>query len=403
MNLASPFDSATLVIAAVRVVLPWSTWPIVPTFTCGFVRSNFALAMISSLAFHFRNDLFRFRLRYFLVVAELHRIDRAALAHRAQRGGVAEHLRQGHARPDDVRAGPLRHPADLAAAAGEIAHHLAHVLGGRHHLDVHDRLEQHRGRAARRFLHRHRARDLERHLAGVDVVVGAVDQLYLHIHHRIAGEDAVLERLLHPLLHRPDVLPRDRAPDDLVLEDEAGARRPRLEVDDHVAVLAAAPGLPDEPALDVFDALADGLAVGDLGPADVGLHLELALHPVHDDLEVQLAHPGDDRLVRLRVGVHAEGGVLFGELRQGHAELVLVGLGLGLDRDRDHRLGEAHRLEDDRVLGVAQGVTGLGVLEADRGGDVPRAYFLQLFALVGVHLQQPADALLAIFGAVVDV
>jgi len=27
------------------VVLPWSTWPIVPTLTCGFLRSNVALAM----------------------------------------------------------------------------------------------------------------------------------------------------------------------------------------------------------------------------------------------------------------------------------------------------------------------------------------------------------------------
>jgi hypothetical protein len=36
------------VIAAVNVVFPWSTCPIVPTFTCGFVRSNLALAMVSS-------------------------------------------------------------------------------------------------------------------------------------------------------------------------------------------------------------------------------------------------------------------------------------------------------------------------------------------------------------------
>jgi len=33
------------VIAAVKVVLPWSTCPMVPTFTCGFVRSNFSLAI----------------------------------------------------------------------------------------------------------------------------------------------------------------------------------------------------------------------------------------------------------------------------------------------------------------------------------------------------------------------
>jgi hypothetical protein len=31
------------------VVLPWSTWPMVPTFTCGLVRSNFALAMPFSI------------------------------------------------------------------------------------------------------------------------------------------------------------------------------------------------------------------------------------------------------------------------------------------------------------------------------------------------------------------
>ena len=33
----------TLVIAAVKVVLPWSMCPIVPTFTCGLLRSNFSL------------------------------------------------------------------------------------------------------------------------------------------------------------------------------------------------------------------------------------------------------------------------------------------------------------------------------------------------------------------------
>src|SRR6187431_752669 len=44
-NLAQPLSAATLVSAAVRVVLPWSMWPMVPTFTCGFERSNFSLAM----------------------------------------------------------------------------------------------------------------------------------------------------------------------------------------------------------------------------------------------------------------------------------------------------------------------------------------------------------------------
>src|ERR1700761_9196355 len=40
---------STLVIAAVRVVLPWSMCPMVPMFTCGFVRSNLAFATGSLL------------------------------------------------------------------------------------------------------------------------------------------------------------------------------------------------------------------------------------------------------------------------------------------------------------------------------------------------------------------
>src|SRR5690606_28647821 len=43
---ARPCAAWIRVIAAVNVVLPWSTCPIVPTYTCGLVRSNFALAMI---------------------------------------------------------------------------------------------------------------------------------------------------------------------------------------------------------------------------------------------------------------------------------------------------------------------------------------------------------------------
>src|SRR5690606_5560038 len=46
LNFDKPLRSITLVIAAVSVVLPWSTCPIVPTFTCGLVRSNFALPMV---------------------------------------------------------------------------------------------------------------------------------------------------------------------------------------------------------------------------------------------------------------------------------------------------------------------------------------------------------------------
>jgi hypothetical protein len=41
-------NPATFVIAAVSVVLPWSMCPIVPTFRCGLLRSNFSFAIMKS-------------------------------------------------------------------------------------------------------------------------------------------------------------------------------------------------------------------------------------------------------------------------------------------------------------------------------------------------------------------
>ena len=42
------FLLSTLVIAAVKVVLPWSTCPIVPILQCGLLLSNLALAILTS-------------------------------------------------------------------------------------------------------------------------------------------------------------------------------------------------------------------------------------------------------------------------------------------------------------------------------------------------------------------
>src|SRR5712692_8605409 len=299
--------------------------------------------------------------------------------------------------------GALRHAADLAAARGQVANDVAHVIGGRDDFDVHDRLQQNRMRLARGFLHRHRAGDLERHFARVHVVERAVHQLHLHIHHRIAGKDAVLQRLFDALLDRTDVFLGDRAADDVVLEHEPGAGLAWLQVDHDVAVLAAAARLADELALDVLDAFANRLAVGDLRAAHVGVDLEFPPHALDDDLEVQLAHAADYRLGRLGIGVNAERWIFLGQLRQRDAQLVLIGLGLRLDGDRDDGVWEAHRLENDRMGLLAQRVTGARVLQPDRGRDVAGAHLLDLLALIGVHLQQPPDPFPAVLGAVVDV
>ena len=142
-------------------------------------------------------------------------------------------------------------PSTRPRRRAEVADHVAHELLRRDDLDREDRLEQDRLGALGRLLEGERAGDLEGDLRRVGVVVLAVDERDAHVDHRVAGLDAVLERLLDALLDRRDELGRDRAALDLVDEVEALAGR-RLDVDVDDAVLARAAGLADELALDLL-------------------------------------------------------------------------------------------------------------------------------------------------------
>jgi len=106
------------------------------------------------------------------------------------------------------------------------------------------------------------------------------------------------------------------------------------------------------------------------------------------------------RLTGLLVGADLEGRVLVGEGAERLAELVLVGLRLRLDRDGDHRLGELHALEDDRLVGVAERVTGVVCLEADRGDDVAREDSFLVLPVVRVHLEEAGRCLLLVLRGV---
>src|SRR3954469_3832181 len=120
---ASPLSARYLVIAAVSDVLPWSMWPIVPMFTCGFVRSNFFLAIVSSLLALGRDrcsadlglgdELLGKVARDLGVVGKLHRVAGPALGHRPQVRGVAEHLGERDERADHGRGPPLLRRLDL--------------------------------------------------------------------------------------------------------------------------------------------------------------------------------------------------------------------------------------------------------------------------------------------------
>ena len=136
----------------------------------------------------------------------------------------------------------------------------------------------------------------------------AVDEGRLEVDHGVAGHDAAGERVADALLDGAPELARHRAAHDLRLELEAGATLERLELQD------AWPYWPLPPVWrtkrpSALGRAADRLAVADLRPADVGLHLELAQHAVDDHLEVQLAHAGDAGLGALLVGADRKVGL----------------------------------------------------------------------------------------------
>src|SRR5215211_7527787 len=389
--------ASTLVIAAVKVVLPWSTWPIVPTFRCGFVRSNLPLD-IAFLPFCY---LGRYALRHLGIMIELHGERRAALGFGAHGRRVTEHLGERHHRADDLPAATGVHTLYVAAPRREVAHHVAHELLGHDDLDGHNGLQEDRVSPLQGLFDGHRTSDLERHLGGVDFVVRTVHQLDPDIDDGVARDDAGIEGILDALVHARDVLPRDNASHDLVVEFVAGLVVV-LGVDDRVAVLAPATGLPHEPALDVLDALANGLAVSYLRTADVRVHSELAQEPVDDDLEVKFAHAGDDGLPRLLVAAHGEGRVLLGETLERQGELLLVGLRLGLDGLPYNGLREDHLLQHD-LLGVFrrdERVARPRIGEPDGRDELAGIDLVALLAAVGVELQKPAYPLAPAFGRV---
>ena len=93
-------------------------------------------------------------------------------------------------------------------------------------------------------------------------------------------------------------------------------------------------------AFHIGNCFAHSFAVSHLGLAHIGLHIELALHAIHDDFKVQLAHTTDNGLAGFRIGVHTERRVLGRQALQGDAHLVLIALRLGFDAHFDNRIPE---------------------------------------------------------------
>jgi hypothetical protein len=72
-----------------------------------------------------------------------------------------------------------------------------------------------------------------------------------------------------------------------------------------MGILTATAALLDVPGF-LFRRNGDGLPVGHLGLADVGVDPEFTGQAVDDDFQMQFAHPGDQGLVGLFIGLDPE-------------------------------------------------------------------------------------------------
>ncbi len=144
------------------------------------------------------------------------------------------------------------------------------------------------------------------------------------------------------------------------------------------------------------------LAVDDLRLARARRDAVLALHAVDDDLEVELAHPGDDRLAGVGVVLDPERRIFFNHLAEREVEALLGRGVLGFDRLRDHRLVGVDALEQDRRLRIAQRVAGGRILEAGCRDDLAGDCLVEPLALGRVNSEQARDLLLLVRAAVQD-
>mmetsp|Transcript_20691 Transcript_20691/g.65234 ORF Transcript_20691/g.65234 Transcript_20691/m.65234 type:complete len:269 (-) Transcript_20691:1726-2532(-) len=257
-------------------------------------------ARISSSALHLLDEIFRQR----SVLAKLHAEGCTALRHRAQVGNVAEHLGKGNTSLDYLQIVASAQVLDHATAGVDVANDTPHVLLWSDHLDVHDRLQDDRAALPCPFTPSCATSDFEGHHRGVNGVETTVNQFALHIDHGETRLDAVQHLGLCALHDTWNILLGDGAGPDAV--DKLVTLSGIGFVDHvHLGVLSRTASLLLVCVPELVR-LRDCLAVCDLRLAHGSLDVELALHPVHDDLQVQFTHALDDSLVRLFITAKPE-------------------------------------------------------------------------------------------------
>lgn len=335
------------------------------------------------------------------VVAKLHAELALALRGGAQLRAEAKHgVEAAVADEGKVLAANLR-VVDGGVALVHEHEDVALELVGRGNGRLHQRLEDLAARLGEGLAEGHLGGQVEGVVGGIgDVGLAVVDD-HLGADDAVAQQGALFARELEALGAGGQELVGDVPADDLALVVVLLGLVVGLDVAGHAGKVAGAAALALEQVVEV-GAAGDGLAVGDAGLARDALRLVLALQALDVDLEMQLAHAGDDGLFALGVDVDAEGRVLALESVHRLAEIVGVAGALRLDGQGHDGVGDEHGRHGVGETAVGKGIAG-GTVDAEHGADLTGTDLVDILHLVGVHADDAGDAHLLVGSRVVQV
>ena len=132
----------------------------------------------------------------------------------------------------------------------------------------------------------------------------------LQVNQRETGDNAAIKRFSNAFLNGRDKFLRHNAASDFIFKLKSLAALLRLNANPNMPVLSASTRL-----LNIFSFslgfLTDCFFVSNLRTSDVSLNFKLALHAIHDNFKMKLAHAGNNRLQSFFVGLNAKSWVFF--------------------------------------------------------------------------------------------
>ncbi len=199
-----------------------------------------------------------------------------------------QHFGLGHIGSDLLHAVADGSHAEHAPAFGvNVAHHIAHVVFGHGDGHGHDRFKDGGACLGDGLLHSQRGGNFKRLRGRVHRVIFAVYYGYLDIDHRVARNEAALERFAHAFFDAWNVLSGNHAADNLVLEDKGffTSCRQWFDLQPYVAKLTVATALPFVASIGA-GLFADGLAIGDAGIAYFEVYAIFSFDALDHDLDM---------------------------------------------------------------------------------------------------------------------